>query len=289
MGRKRVKSKKFIVLQAALLLIAGLFFAALRPGGFGGGLTLYAFDVGQGDSFLFHFPGGENVLIDAGTRRSADGLVAKLRALGVRKIDILVASHPHEDHIGGMVSVMDAFDVGKIWDSGYNHGSSVQRAMLERAREKGIRFGRPRAGFAERIGSARIEVIAPDAPISGTASDANNNSLVLRVVYGDVAFLMTGDIEGEGRSLVGRFPAASVLKVSHHGSRNGTDSRLLREVSPDIAILSYGRGNSYGHPHREVLSLFRKFGVKAYSTEKGDIKIVTDGARYTVETGGAGK
>jgi competence protein ComEC len=272
-----------------LLIIAGVFFAAVQVRFWDDGLSFYAFDVGQGDSFLFRFPGGENVLIDAGTRRSADRLTAKLRSLGVEKIDILVASHPHEDHIGGMVSVIDAFAIGKIWDSGYNHGSSVQRAMLERARERNIRFGRPRAGFTESLSGARIEVLAPERPISGTESDANNNSLVLRVVYGDVTFLMTGDIEEEGRALVGRFPRASVLKASHHGSRNGTDARLLREVSPDVAILSCGRGNPYGHPHRETMRLFREFGVKTYSTEGGDIKIVSDGKKYEVEARGAGK
>jgi competence protein ComEC len=287
MGRRSVKIKNSLILKAVLLLLAVLSFAFGLLNISDDGLTMYAFDVGQGDSFLFRFPSGENVLIDAGGRSSAAKVVAKLRSLGVEKIDILVATHPHEDHIGGMTEVINSFPIGKIWDSGYNHGSGVQRSMLNDIRDKKIRFGRPRAGFVESIGDARLEVIAPRSPISGTNSDANNNSLVLRVVYGNVAFLMTGDIEVEGRRNAGVFPRASILKVSHHGSANGTDSRLLREVSPDIAILSYGRDNSYGHPHREVMKLFREFGVRTYATEKGDIKIVTDGRKYSVE-GGAG-
>jgi competence protein ComEC len=277
------KRRKPGILYLTLFLVAVVLSFVELPGAFPAGVSLYAFDVGQADSFLFHFPSGENALVDAGTRKSAKDLVAKLRRLGVKKIDILIATHPHEDHIGGMTEVIAAFEIGKVWDSGYNYGSPAQREMLEAIKRKEIRFGRPRPGFVERLGDAAIEVIAPKALISGTQSDANNNSLVIRVVYGETSFLMTGDIEEAGLGKAGKFPRATVLKVSHHGSRNGTDEKFLSEVQPEIAILSYGRGNQYGHPHREVSNMLQKHGVKSYATADGDITVTTDGKTCVVQ------
>jgi competence protein ComEC len=149
--------------------------------------------------------------------------------------------------------------------------------MLAVLRGKKIPFERPKSGFKETIGDVNIEVLAPVKQIRGTESDANNNSIVLRIVYGDVAFLMTGDMEKAERASVGRFPRANVLKLAHHGSSNGTDEKMLREVSPDAVILSYGRGNSYGHPHSGVSALIRKFGMRSYATADGEIRITTDG------------
>ena len=283
MGLRKPKRIKITPVQAAIILIAVLLSLIELPKLWSGGMTLYAFDVGQADAFLFHFPDGANVLVDAGTRGTGAGLVARLRALGVEKIDIAVATHPHEDHIGGMPDVLRAFEVGRFWDSGYNHGSEIQRSMLEILRDKKIPFERPKAGYAEEIGGARIEVIAPARLTRGTRSDPNNNSLVLRFVYGDVACLMTGDMESEERAGVKIFPRAALLKVAHHGSANGTDERMLREVSPDVAILSYGRKNSYGHPHAEVTDMLRKLRIKSYATADGEIKFSTDGRTWTIE------
>lgn len=280
--RKRVKTGKIGPLQIVFFLVLLLFSILEAPRLFDSGLTLHALDVGQGDAFLFCLPDGSKVMIDAGSRKSASELADKLRKLGVRKIDILVASHPHEDHIGGMKSVIKSFQIGKVWDSGYNHGSATQKAMLEAVREKGIRFGMPKAGFVEKIGDVTIEVLAPGEPITGSSSDANNNGMVILLTYGEVSFLMMGDIEPRGRSEIERFPRATVLKVSHHGSHNGTDKRLMSESSPEVALLSYGRGNPYGHPHEEVLRILDECGVSVYATEHGDISINTDGKEYTV-------
>ncbi|MDR1508209.1 MAG: MBL fold metallo-hydrolase [Synergistaceae bacterium] len=285
MPGKRVKKNKYaILLKAAVILFVAILSAIELPNLWTGdsGFAFYAFDVGQADAFLFHLPDGENILIDAGTRSAGPGLVSRLKRLGVRKIDIVVATHPHEDHIGGMAHILRAFPVGKFWDSGYNHGSDVQRDMLSVLRGRKIRFERPKAGFKETLGGAVIEVLAPVKAMRGSESDANNNSIVLRVVYGDVAFLMTGDMENAERRSVGRFPRATVLKLAHHGSANGTDEKMLKEVSPDAVILTYGRGNSYGHPHGVVVALIRKFGLRSYATADGEIKITTDGRTLKV-------
>ncbi|MDR1515683.1 MAG: MBL fold metallo-hydrolase [Synergistaceae bacterium] len=282
MKKKELKIKFYI----ALFIIAAVMSVIELPNFFSDGLSFYAFDVGQGDAFLFHFPGGENVLVDSGTKKFAGKLVSKIRALGVRKIDLVVATHPHADHIGGMKDVINAFEIGKVWDSGYNHNSPLQREMLEAIRDKKIRFGRPKHGFIEKIGDAGIEVLAPRKPISGTDSDPNNNSLVVRVVYGEISFLMTGDIEEAGRESAGPFPKSTVLKVAHHGSHNGTDDKLMRGVRPEIAILSYGKKNQYGHPHGSVLKLLEKYKTRVYATEGGDITITTDGKQLNVSQEG---
>ena len=280
MGKKKRKLGAYYLLS--FLAIAVLAFAEL-PQLFTEDLTFRAFDVGQGDSFLFSFPDGSNMLVDAGPRKTRKELVSKLRGLGVRSIDILVATHPHEDHIGGIPEVIRSFPIGKVWDSGYVHGSNLQKEMLELIRKKQIRFGKPRAGFTEERGGARIEVLAPARLISGTASDANNNGLILRVSYGEISFLLMADVEEPGRARIAAFPRSTILKASHHGSRNGTDDELLRQTEPEVVILSYGKGNSYGHPHKETRGRLSRARIKSYATADGDIEIVTDGEVYSVK------
>jgi len=280
-GNKRGKNKNAAFIKVALVAIFAIFSLLQLPSLFGG-FSFYAFDVGQADAFLFRLPGGENVLVDAGSRRSSQALASRLRNLGVRRIDLVVATHPHEDHIGGMEEILRTFPVERFWDSGYNHGSEVQSAMLRAIRSSGARFERPKAGHKENFGEVLIEVIAPTREIRGTASDANNNSLVLRVVYKDVAFLITGDTEAAQRRSIEKFPLAAVLKLAHHGASNGTDERIIREVSPDLVILTYGEGNSYGHPHRETTDLIARFNLRSRATKDGEIKITTDGRTLKV-------
>lgn len=282
--RRRGKKTKVTVLLIAIC-VAFLSFFEL-PDVFGGGLVFHAFDVGQGDSFLFRFPNASTMLVDAGPKKNGKELVRKLRKLGVRRIDVLVATHPHEDHIGGMTEVIEAFPVGKIWDSGYNHGSATQRAMLKLVEEKKIRFGRPRAGFIQKFDDVSVEVLAPVKTISGTKSDANNNSIVLLVSFKKISFLMTGDMEKPERRSIGRFPHATVLKLAHHGSADATDRRMLEQIRPEIGIISCARENPYGHPHKKTLRLLADFGVKVYETHDGEIVIRTDGEKYVLKRRG---
>ena len=265
-----------------LFLCAVAFLAAFEQTAFASTLTVRVLDVGQGDSIFVGFPEGGAMLVDAGTAEAGPKVVEALRSLGAEKIDILVATHPHSDHIGGMLVVLDAFSVGKVWDSGYVHGTRTQQLFLEAVRDRNIRFGRPKAGFSEEFQGVLIEVLAPVKPISGTNSDANNNSIVLRLSFGEVSFLLTADMETEQRRTVLRFPETTVLKVAHHGSHNGTDARFLAMLRPKLAIISCGEENPYGHPHREAVALLEEAGVDLFTTIGGDVVVETDGSELTV-------
>ncbi len=270
--------------RTLLICFLVLLFAALPA--FAADLLMHTIDVGQGDSIFIQFPDKSTMLVDAGERDAGDTVVNYLRNLGVRKIDILVLTHPHSDHLGGMQDILGTFQIGKVWDSGYQHGSGLQRKFLETIARQKIRFGRPKAGFSEKAGDATIEIIAPVKALSGTDSDPNNNSIILRISYGRFSVLLTGDAEGEERESVGTFPQSTVLKVAHHGSHNGTDAVFLRQVRPEVAVISCALRNDYGHPHKETIRELEKTGVKWFSTARdGSIVISSDGRTYSVKTG----
>lgn len=280
MGKKRLK--RVTALLLATFILAALFSAAPLTAGATPELRFYAIDVGQGDSSLFIFPTGESMLIDAGTQASAKKLVRYLKQCGLKKIDVLVATHPHSDHIGGMKAVIDSFAIGEVWDSGYAHGSALQISFYTSILERGIPYGRVKRGHSKMFGGARVDLLGPVIELKGTQSDANNNSLILRVTYGNVSFLITGDMEEAERRTVASFPRTTVLKAAHHGSRTGTDRKILREIDPFVIILSYGKNNTYGHPHKEVLKLMAENPrIKRFDTADGTIKLRTDGKKLT--------
>jgi competence protein ComEC len=245
------------------------------------GLRFYAFDVGQGDSSLFVLPDGKTILIDAGPEDAGKSLLKELKRIGIKKIDLLVATHPHSDHIGGMKRVLSNFQIGKIWDSGFISSSPIQKNFYNMIQKKNIPFGRPKRGYSEKIGGALVEVLAPARLIRGTKRDANNNCLVLNIKYGSTNFLMLADMEREQLSTVRPLPRAAVLKASHHGSSNGTNMSLLKEVRPYVIILSYGKNNSYGYPHKEVVRAVSASGIKRLDTKDGTIRIVSDGEKIS--------
>lgn len=246
-------------------------------------LTYYALDVGQGDSSLFVFPNGQTMLIDAGLEDEGRTVVNFLKDLGLDKIDYLVATHPHADHMGGMKDVLSNFYIGQVWDSGFITGAPFQRKFYTTIKRRNIPFGTPKRGYTKKIGDTLVEVLAPVRELRGTKRDQNNNCIVLMITYGKVKFLMAADMEREERGTLPEIPRCTLLKLAHHGSYNGTDEKLLRDASPVAAVISYAKDNDYGYPHREVVKALRDFHIMRFDTADGTLKFTTDGKNLTYD------
>lgn len=262
-------------------------FEAASPGVSGGKLRVTFLDVGQGDAALIQAPGGEALLIDGEPSQAGGDVAAALGAAGISRISLMVGSHPHEDHIGGLIRVLQSVPVERALDPGYAHGSTTQRTYLRLLKGKGVKTTRARAGQVHALGpTVRLEVLAPADPLfEDTEADANNNSIVARLVYGGTRFLFTGDMETAERErlLASTDPErlrSDVLKVAHHGSHNGTDEAFLRAVRPKYAVMSLAKGNDYGHPHQETLDELRSLGIPTLRTdERGSVRFTSDGAK----------
>lgn len=248
-------------------------------------------DVGQGDCILIQTPDGESALVDAGEEEYGPWVVEHLRRRGVRKLALVIMTHPHSDHIGGMPAVLTAFSVGGALDSGYVQGSETQERVFEMIRDGRIPYYRAKAGIILRLGAkVRLEVLSPPAKLfHGTKSDANNNSVVFRLVFGRVRMLFTGDIDNDavgGLISSHRDLESQVLKVPHHGANDSTPLELLRLVRPDYAVICSGAGNDYGHPQKLTLRRLseERTGAATFRTDTdGTISMSSDGGRIVVE------
>lgn len=259
-----------------------------EPGPVSGKLVVRFLDIGQGDSELIELPTGERILIDSGDRGAPT--VDLLRKYGVRQLDLIIATHPHSDHMGEMRDVMRAFKVQEFWDSGLNHPTKTYSDMLQEIRDRGIKFATPKRGDVLKFGDVLIEVLNPSNELPD--NNPNNASLVIRLTYGAKRFLFTGDAETyEGSTkpsaweqMVAAEPdklRADLLKAAHHGSSDGTTREVLDAVRPSIVTISCAAGNDYHHPHPRVMRMLEQARdqVTLYRTDlEGTLTAVCDGA-----------
>jgi competence protein ComEC len=243
-------------------------------------------DVGQGDAILLQAPGGKVVLIDTGRAGARQTLLAYLRNQGVERIDLLVHSHAHADHVGNTAAVVDTFDVGAVLDPGFPHPAKAYGRALAALEHNKVPMKLARRGRTIRIGQkTTLTVLAPDTPfLSQTRSDVNANSVILRIDYGRVRILLTGDAEHETeKRLLAAGPKtlrAQVLKVAHHGSRFATHRPFLDAVEPELALISAGVDNAYGHPAKKTLARLARHGTAiAITGRDGHLLLETDGKR----------
>jgi len=246
-------------------------------------------DVGQGDAIFIKTPAGQQILIDGGPNPdTVCQQLGKRLPFWDKSLDIVLLTHSDDDHLVGLMGVLEDYHVGQVVESGYGEGPIYHDWLMEVV-EREIDWTIVRAGWEIDLGEGIVlEVIYPyDELLEGTDSKANSNSLVLRLVWGNVSFLLTGDadIEAEQAILYGGVLhdlQSTVLKVGHHGSRHSTSSEFLAAVDPQVAVISVGEGNTFGHPSDETMA--RLSGVDAYRTdERGTITFTTNGERLWVK------
>lgn len=248
------------------------------------GFAVHFVDVGQGDGAIVVCD-GKTLVIDGGTAENGAKMVEYLQnTLHVSKVDFVIGTHPHADHIGGLPDVIRACKVKKLYSPVDEFEAKSFEAMKRAADAKKLKITVPQAGQRFSLGSAKVEFLAP----LGIYDNVNDLSLVVRITYGQTAFLFTGDAERPSEYDMtdsGEDLSATVLKVGHHGSNTSTSYVFLRQVMPAYAIISCGKDNAYGHPHEEVLSRLDDEGAAVYRTDEcGTIVCRSNGAKVTVRT-----
>lgn len=238
-------------------------------------------DVGQADSILIQSD-EKNMLIDAGTNEMGKTVVKDLKDYGVQKIDYLIGTHPHEDHIGGMDDVINSFDIGTIYMPKVQTNTKTFEDVLDAISNKELKINSPEIGYKFMLGNATCEIMS-----CGNGNETNNlnlSSIVIRMTYGEQSFLFMGDAEEENEA-ARSWPQTNVIKIGHHGSNTSTSQSFLNQVKPEVAIISVGVANKYGHPKQTTLDKLESMQVKIYRTdENGTITITCDGKNNNIET-----
>ncbi|MEQ8156395.1 MAG: ComEC/Rec2 family competence protein [Clostridiaceae bacterium] len=244
-------------------------------------LIISYIDVGQGDSELIQFH-NKNILIDSGPESSRDILINYLKAAHVTRLDYVIATHPHEDHIGNMAEIIKAFKVGVFYAPDVTANTSAYENMVTSLKIKSLSIKVPSVGDKITIGDAALYFLAPN---STGYEDLNNYSIVTKLKFGNRSFIFMGDAEelSEGEILAKQLDlSADVLKVGHHGSGYSTSYEFLKAAHPKAAIISVGLLNDYGHPKQKILDRLTDFRVDIYRTDiQGNTVAVTDGRSLT--------
>ena len=278
----RIKQCILLIIILLLLVISGCGKAITAPSetpsGTHGILQVHFLDVGQADSALLVSPNGEAILIDGGNNEDGPEIVSYLKSNGVKELLAIVATHPHEDHIGGLDLVIQRIPTKIVYLPNATSNSRTFEDFIAAVKTSGAKKIQAKDGVSLNVPDLTGLFLAPN---NSSYEDVNNYSAVLKVTYGKVSFLFEGDAEdiSEAEMLKNRLDLkANVLKVGHHGSKNSTTSEFLKAVSPQYAIISVGADNEYGHPTPTILNRLTKAGVKVYRTDQsGTIIATTDG------------
>lgn len=275
---------RWVVVLALLATAAWLALRGLPDGK----LHVYFLDVGQGDAILVVAPDGRQILVDGGPSPTA--LLNELGAVlpfWDRSLDVVVLTHADSDHITGLIPLLQRYQIGQVLDTLQSDVAPEAAAWLAELQHAAIPHTDAQRGARLPVGDLTLTVLHPGPVILvGTASDDNNNAIVLRLDYGQIGLLLAGDAEQEAEAalIAASIPLrADVLKVSHHGSNSATSAAFITAVAPRLAVISVGAENDFGHPHPLVLE--RLTGIEVLRTDqRGRIEVVSDGARLWVVT-----
>lgn len=298
--KRRGKSKKSLVFYLVLIIVAVA--AWLSRDSFlnvnknltleSGNIAVYFVDVGQGNCTVIQ-KGNSGVLIDSGEREYAAEVVDFLESKGISELSYVIASHPHSDHIGSMANVLRETGAGEIFmpyiADKYAPTSKTYLNLLKTLNEKEIKTRFLKKNISVNFDGVKIDILVPVEQ----DNDFNNMSLIVKVTYGDVSFIVPAD--AENRELQGVFDknpkfdfSSDFMLMAHHGSNTSLCYDFLYEASPKIAVISCGKDNSYGHPHEEIIDYLENENIKYYRTdESGTVSVITDGKEYNIKTGDA--
>lgn len=251
-----------------------------------GKLIFDVFAIGQGDSIFIQSDSGTQVLIDGGPDSKVLAKLGEVMPFWDRSIDIVVLTHPHADHVVGLIDVLKRYRVGRVIESEVNYSTPEYAEWRRILKEQNIPVTIAHAGMRVALSlQTKLDILAPLRSFIGVSPKNVHDAMVMsRLIYGSTTVLLTGDSEGPLEyQLIGSGATlqADILKVGHHGSKTSTTDELLHAVAPRVAIISVGRKNSYGHPHQQTLDTLEKFGVKTFRTDlDGDVRFTSDGARF---------
>ena len=279
-----MKNKKTFLILVVLFVISLVYthFAEsgkkINPEKESENLAVTFLNVGQGDSSFVEFPNGKCMLIDASTPGEGEKISNHIAAKGYSKIDYIVATHPHNDHIGGMKYVTDCFEIGSVYMPDAAGTSDTYLSLLKAFKRLGTNVVKAEGGVEFAEGDVKVEFLSP---LRDEYEELNDYSAVVKITYHKKSFLFTGDAEELVETDIlesGADIKAHVLKVGHHGSSSSTSDAFLEAVSPEIAVISCGKDNDYGHPHKEILNRLEEADVKLYRTDvNGDVTLVSNG------------
>lgn len=285
MKRRTIRYYLILVLTI-MIILAGCGLETINSDKeYSGQLIVHFLDVGQGDSIFIQFPNGETALIDGGTRNSGEKVVKYLKELNIYFIDYLIATHPHEDHIGGLPEVIRNFEIGKVYMPNRTTNTLIFEELLKELKAKDLKISIAKGGDAI-IDKTDIKFLIL-APNRDDYERTNDFSIVTKIKYKNISFILTGDAEKDSEKdmLKEDFNLkADVLKLGHHGSNTSSTIDFLEAVKPDYAIISVGADNSYGHPHREVLDRMKHIDTEILRTDElGDIIFKSNGIDLNIE------
>lgn len=246
-----------------------------------GNLNIYYLDVGQADSILIE-SADKYMLIDAGNTVDGNKLVAYFKELGITEFQYVIATHAHEDHIGGMDDIINNFKIHNFYMPDVISTSKTFEDMLIAMEENNLVYETPKIGSKFQLDNMIFEVLH----IGVEGDELNDTSIVVRGNYGETNFIFMGDVTGNvEKQILNKNLKSDVLKVGHHGSRYSSTLSFLNKVQPKYAIISVGVDNSYNHPHKESLNRFEKLGIKVYRTDKdGTVVVSSDGKNISINT-----